>query len=316
MKSIRIMGGEGGAERVSDNNDPIGAIDAFLSSLELRGLSPATVRTRRDGLKRFSQFLDAAGLRRIQDLSAESLLRYAGELHAAGLTENSIQVYLISLRQFTGWLARTGRLFEDPALALPAVRRTRRLPRVPARDQVKALLARPDTRTALGLRNRALLEFLYGSGTRISETVGVDVTDMRLDEGTVRIHGKGNRTRVVPLSRPCSRWVGRYLQEARGRLLPAGVQLPALWISDRGRRLGRSTVEIFCRQYCREAGILPPIPPHGLRRAMATHMLQNGASPLVIQRILGHADLSHLGQYLRLSILDLRDMHRRSLPGS
>ena len=303
-------------ESVSDNNDPIGVIEAFLSSLERRGFSPATVRTRRDGLKRFSQFLQGAGLCRIQDISADALLRYAGELQAAGLAESSIQVYLISVRQFTGWLAENGWIFEDPARALPALRRTRRLPRVPTRAQVKALLARPDTRSARGLRNRALLEFLYGSGTRIAETVAVDVTDLRLDEGTVRIHGKGNRTRVVPLSRACVRWIGRYLQEARDQLLPAGVQVPALWVSDRGRRLALQTVEVFCRRYSREAGIRPPIPPHGLRRAMATHMLQNGASPLVIQRILGHADLSHLSQYLRLSIPDLRDMYRRSLPGS
>lgn len=303
-------------QRGSDNSDPIGAVEAFLRALELRGLSPATVRTRRDGLRPFCRFLNDANVHRIQDLSAEALLRYAGELRAAGLSGNSIQVYLTSLRQFSGWLARAGRIFEDPACALPAVRRSRRLPRVPTRAQVRALLARPDTGTAPGLRNRAILEFLYGSGTRISETLLVDVTDLSLDECTVRIHGKGNRTRVVPLSRPCIRWVGEYLRDARDRLLPAGAPVSALWISARGRRLARSTVEVICRQYSREAGIRPPIPPHGLRRAMATHMLQNSASPVVIQHILGHADFSHLSQYLRLSIPDLRRMHGRSLPGS
>ncbi len=308
--------GKGTQQSASGNGHPISVIEAFLGSLQLRGLSPATVRTRRDALKRFRRFLEEAGIRRIQDISGGLLLRYAGELRESGLSENSIQVYLISLRQFMGWLAETGRLFENPALALPAIRQSRQLPRVPTRGQVKALLAQPDTGTALGLRNRALLEFLYGSGTRIAETVGVDVADIDLDERTARVHGKGNRTRVVPVSRPCIRWVGRYLKDSRGRLLRTGVTSPALWISSRGGRLGRAAVEVLCRQYSREAGIGPPIPPHGLRRAMATHMLQNGASPVAIQNILGHADLSHLSQYLRLSITDLREMHSRSLPGS
>ena len=316
MRSVRILRKERASESASDNSSPIGAIEAFLSSLQLRGLSPATVRTRRDGLRRFRRFLEEAGLCRIQDMSAASLLRYVGALRESGLRESSVQVYVISLRQFMRWLVERGRLFENPALALPAIRQSRGLPRVPTEGQVRELLARPDTGTALGLRNRALLEFLYGSGTRIAETVRIDVADIDLDECTARVHGKGDRTRVVPLSRPCILWLERYLKGAREQLLPAGVASPALWISSRGRRLGRTAVEVLCRRYCRQAGISPPIPPHGLRRAMATHMLRNGASPIAIQNILGHTDLSHLSQYLRLSITDLRDMHRRSLPGS
>lgn len=316
MKCVRIRRREGGTEGASDNGNPIGAIELFLDSLKLRGMSPATVRTRRDGLKRFHRFLEETGVSRVQDMTTESLLRYAGELHESDLSDASIQVYLISLRQFTGWLAGTGRLFEDPALRLPTARKSLRLPRVPTQEQVKALLAQPDTDTVPGLRNRALLELLYGSGTRVTETVRVDVADMDLNEGTVRVHGKGDRTRVVPLSRPCIRWTALYLKDARHRMLSSGVPSSALWVSIRGGRLGRTAVEVLCRKYSRDAGITPPVPPHGLRRAMATHMLRNGASPMAVQRILGHADLSHLSRYLRLSIPDLREMHRRSTPGS
>ncbi|MBT4822414.1 MAG: tyrosine-type recombinase/integrase [Lentisphaerae bacterium] len=316
MTTIRISESATNGQSDTDRRRLIAVLNAFLGALETRGQSPATLRTRRDGLRRFSEFMERHGIERLQELTSGSLLSYAHELRARELSDNTISCYLRSTRQLLAWLVSRGELFENPAAGVPMPRRDKVVLRVPSREQVLRLLQQPDTETPLGIRNRALLEFFYGSGARLAEAVGVDVRDLDLVAGTVRIRGKGARERIIPLSRPARQWIDRYLSGARSELLSLFSPHDALWISYRGNRLGREAVDCLLRKCSVSAGIIPGIAPHALRRAMATHMLQNGANPVVIQQILGHSSLCHLSQYLQLTITDLHAMHRKSLPGA
>ena len=316
MTTIRISESATDEQSDTDRQTLISVLNAFLCALETRGQSPATLRTRRDGLKRFAEFMEGHGIERLQELTSESLISYAHELRSRELSDNTISCYLRSARQLLAWLVSRGELFENPASGIPVPRRDKVIPRVPSREQVLRLLQQPDTQTPLGVRNRALLELFYGSGARLAEAVGVNVGDLDLTAGTVRIRGKGAKERVIPLSRPARQWIERYLSGSRGKLLSLFSPHDALWISYRGNRLGREAVERVLHKCSVDAGISPGIAPHALRRAMATHMLQNGANPVVIQQILGHASLCHLSQYLQLTITDLHAMHRKSLPGA
>ena len=292
----------------------VGAADAFLEELAAGGASPKTVEARRLGLIRFLRHCDQEGVHRVRDITLSFLEAYRGTLCRTDLADATVEQYLRGPRLLLAQLAERGVIFENPARHLAIRRQVGRLPRVPSEAQVRRLLAQPSTHTPLGRRDRALMELLYSTGARVSEAVGVSVDDLDLDAGTVRLFGKGRRERLCPVGAACARALRLYLCDARARLLK-GEDSAALWIGIRGEALKIQNVEVRMRTYSSAAGIKPAIAPHGLRRAMATHMLHHGADPITLQTILGHASLQHLSQYLRLTIGDIRRMHRRSRLG-
>lgn len=181
--------------------------------------------------------------------------------------------------------------------------------------EVRALLAAAGHETAAGLRDRALLETLYATAVRRQELMDLTVWDIDLGQGLVRAMGKGRRERMLPLGRHAAAALGRYLAEARPMLGARRPNEVALWLGTHGRPLGYGSVPKIVARYARAAGIARRVGAHMLRRSCATHMLRNGASPVVIQQLLGHASLAHLAQYLRLSVGDLRAMHTNTNPG-
>ena len=292
------------------------AVSAFLAHLTARGLRPATIRCRQVDLKQFSAFLKQNGVERVQDITLTTLRDFRSQLCDRHLSQSTIGQYLRAARLLLGFLEERGVIFESPARRMAPQRKTRPLPRVPSEEQIRALLAAPEVSTDLGIRDRALLELLYCTGVRVGEAVASDVSDADLTRATLRVVGKGGHERTLPLGASCLYWLGTYLRTVRPELTARGPATPALWLARRGaRRLTRVAMESTLRRYSIQAGILPPIAPHAVRRATATHMLVNGASPLAIQQLLGHASLTHLGQYLRLRITDLKEMHARSRPG-
>jgi len=293
----------------------VSAVAAFLEELAASGASPKTVAARRLGLERFSRFCARVGIRRVQDIALPLFEAYRAEMRQRHLADATVEQYLRAPRLLLDRLERLGEVFESPARRMALHRRPALLPRVPGEAQVRALLEQPATDTPVGSRDRALLEFLYSTGARISEALGAELTDTDPAGRTVRLFGKGRRERLCPLGAESLRRLEQYLQEARPVLLGEGDST-ALWIGTRGQRLRIQAVEIRIRAYSLQAGIRPPIPPHGLRRAMATHMLHHGADPLAIQTLLGHATLQHLSRYLRLTITDIRRMHRESRLGA
>ncbi len=303
---------------VRDKAHPQGCIAAhaahFLAGLEDRNYSPKTISIYCCALMDLAVSLLRQRVEAVRNVDRKHLETYRQELFERRLAPATVDVYLRTARQFFGFLAREYVVFLDPAEGLSIPTPAWRLPAVPTEADINLILAHPKTCTPLGLRDRAILETAYGSAMRLSELVSMAVTAVQLDEGTVRITGKGGRERVVPLGEEAVRWLRRYVAEVRPGLVSQVTD--RLWIGVRGMPLSRSAMILIVRTHARAAGVTMRVSPHGFRRACATHMLRRGASPVLIQQQLGHASLKHLGRYLRVSIPDLKATHATTRPGA
>jgi len=289
---------------------------AWLESLQARGLSPATVGVRADSLRTFRRFMEDVGIGRCQDVGVAALEDWRRRMLERRLCLETVEQRLRSVRLFFDFLETRGLLFENPARQIRLHMRPAPLPRVPTVAQVLATLAQPNTATAIGIRDRALLELMYGTGMRLEEVARLDMADLDLEAQTVLVHGKGGRERLLPLGRTCLEWLRKYLTAARPSLLGKRRNEARVWIGGTGTGpLIKHGVACRVKRHMHAAGLPPCFTTHALRRAAATHMLANGASPFAIRELLGHASMRHLSQYLRVSLLELRRMHRASILG-
>lgn len=286
----------------------------YLASLRVRKFSPKSVDTYRNALESFLLFLESRGVSELAAITLEDLEAYRLELVTRNFAPGSLEVYLRTVRQFFGWLEDNQKLFINPARGLVIPKPPRKLMPVPSEAQMKKLLAQPNAGTKCGVRDRAFLETAYATGARREELAALDIFDVDLDNGSLRVLGKGKKERVLPLGKQAIVWLGKYIQGARTQLLKDKLDEPALWIDLHGKRLEYSCLQQIIRRHCIEAGI-DPITPHAIRRACATHMLQHGAHPLQLQMLLGHSTLRTLSQYLRLTITEIAAMHKKSNPG-
>ena len=287
-------------------------IDEFVRSLEQRNYSPKSIDTYRRALLDLGAFLGRCGVVQVTDVTADALLDYRLSLVERGFKPSSIAVYARAVRGLFGLLEDRRAIFINPAVDFTVRQPPRRIRSVPSEAEIRAMLETPGTTTACGLRDRAILETAYGTGARRAELASLTVSSVDLDGRTIRFVGKGRKERVVPLTKSASQWIGRYLEEARPTF--PGEDSEALWLGKCGP-LSVAGMTFTFTSHSASAGITPPLHPHAVRRACATHMLRNGASPVEIQQLLGHADLKHLSQYLAVSITELRNMHRRSKLG-
>ena len=295
---------------------------SYLDGLKRAGYSAATIRSYGDALRQAFGSLGSpsslAARGALETIGATDLEAWLGCLRARGLADATLQLHARALRQFFGWLEERGELFENPAKALTLAKSEEKLPRVPTVEQVETLLSLPDVRRKTGLRDRALLEVAYSSGLRRSELIALSIFSADLDALQLRVTGKGRKERVVPLGRTAAKWLGNYLRHARpklgggkrGRGKPAG---DALWLDQFGKALTVGGLQAIAYRYLRSAGF--DFGLHGLRRACATHLLQNGAHLVTIQMMLGHADLRTLARYLKVDIAELQAMHAQTNPG-
>jgi integrase/recombinase XerD len=289
-------------------------IEGYAEHLREQGFKPKSIQGAGTALRRFGAFLSALGRRNIADVTALDLEGY--QLSLSGLTPSSQQFYLVHARQFFRWLENTQQLFLNPAVQLRIPRRPATLLAVPTEDQVARLLTAPNLKHAAGLRDRAWLEVAYATGARLIEMTRLTVADLDLQRRSLRLFGKGDKERLVPLGRQAVAWLEKYLKESRPRLLK-GKDAPALWLSSHGGS-PLSYVAIYrqLRTYARRTGLPKALlSPHSLRRACVTHMLNHGASPLLLKELLGHTRTATLNHYLRQNIADLKATHRRCAPG-
>ena len=221
---------------------------------------------------------------------------------------------LSSLKRFFGFCRKRGVISQDPLEGLDGVKKEKRLPRFLLEDEVKRLIEKgPDTTSPLGVRDRALLEVLYGSGLRVSELVSLKLSDVDLKRGVLKVYGKGDRIRYVPLNTEALRWLRKYLEEVRGRF--SGLGNPWLFVNRRGGRLSRQFIWRMIKNYGEKVGIDPSkLHPHVLRHSFATHLLQRGADLRSIQLLLGHASITTTEIYTHLRLKDLREIHERYHP--
>jgi integrase/recombinase XerC/integrase/recombinase XerD len=288
------------------------ALAAFVRDLGRRGASPATIRAYRRDLTELGSWATASQ-KDPGRLAYRDLRTYAAVLSERGLAKATVARKLAASRSFHDHLVRTGVTAENPAELLPTPKRASRLPRVLGPDEVAGLLERIPARTPLEVRDRALFELAYSCGLRADELIGIDLGDLDFDSETVRVTGKGRKTRVLPMGEPAQRALRRYLDAAR-QALDAPAPEPALFVSRRGRRLSPSDVRRRLQKWVREAAVAGRVSPHTLRHSFATHMLEGGADLRSIQELLGHASVSTTQIYTRVEPSRLRREYAKAHP--
>jgi integrase/recombinase XerD len=287
-------------------------VDAFVDALWLEdGLSANTLAAYRRDLGAYGQWLASRNLA-LETSTEADLNAYFAARHAS-TRASSANRRLTVFKRFFRWALREGRVHSDPTLRLLAARQPLRLPKALSEAQVDQLLAAPDLSTALGLRDKAMLELLYASGLRVSELVGLKTFQVGSNEGVVRIMGKGSKERLVPFGAVAREHLQAYLVGARPQIL-AGQQTDALFVTARGAGMSRVMFWMLVKKYARQAGIAVPLSPHTLRHAFATHLLNHGADLRAVQMLLGHADISTTTIYTHVARERLRQWHAQHHP--
>lgn len=288
------------------------ALDAFLDYLAAEvGLSERTRAAYRGDLADFAAFAGRHGISEPGGVRRPTVTLYLVDLRRRALKPTTVARRLAAVRSFYRFLVRERSVSVDPTEDVTSPKRGERLPKVLSVEEVGWLLAQPDPRTPEGLRDRAILELLYGCGLRVSELVGLDVGDVDLEAELVRVLGKGDRERVVPLGSYAVRALQAYLQLARPRL--AG-RSQALFVARSGGRLSRQWVWKLLRRYAHKAGIARAVTPHVLRHSFATHLLEGGADLRSVQELLGHASVSTTQVYTHVARPHLVEVFERSHP--
>jgi len=290
-------------------------LDEFSDSLWLEdGLSRNTLESYRRDLNKFAAWLEKQrGVTILETTHADiqGFLAHlvGGEKAKATSTSRAIS----SMKRLFRYLLRQNRISADPTLQIATPKMPRSLPKSLTEPDVELLLNAPDVQTALGLRDRSMLEVLYATGLRVSELVGLNVAQVSLDMGVVRVMGKGSKERLVPLGEEALDWIRRYLGEGRPELL-AGKLSDALFVTHRGEGMTRQMFWYLIRKHAQQGGLHKPLSPHTLRHAFATHLLNHGADLRVVQMLLGHADISTTQIYTHVARERLKRLHAQHHP--
>lgn len=276
-----------------------------------RGLSDKTLEAYRRDLGQWATWLAKRGLSMTEAAQAD-LLQYSGETHSQVAARTAAR-RLSSLRRFYRYAVRVGWTQIDPTQDFSSPKLPRPLPKTLNEKEVEALLDAPDVETALGLRDRAMLELLYATGLRVSELVGLQFHQVNLVQGVVQVIGKGGKERLVPIGEAAQHWMQQYMDEARAELMK-GRMSEYLFPSRRADYMTRQNFWHIIRRYAKQADIKAELSPHGLRHAFATHLLNHGADLRVVQMLLGHADLSTTQIYTHVARARLKSLHAEHHP--
>ena len=293
-------------------------IELFIDAVWMeRGLSENTLSAYRSDLKKFVGWIELVsnGVLSQQLIKAnlELIKSYLSELENREISPRSRSRLLSSLRLFYSYLLREKIIEVDPVALIDTPKLGRSLPKTLTEDDVEALLMAPDTSTLLGFRDRVLFEVLYATGLRVSELVGLELTQINLVQGVLRVSGKGNKERLVPLGEEAVSWLEKYLITTRTDLLKGKVT-DALFVTKRGGAMTRQAFWYLIKRYAFQAEIASEISPHTLRHAFATHLLNHGADLRVVQMLLGHSDLSTTQIYTHVANERLKSVHSEHHP--
>lgn len=299
---------------ITDTN--IRMLDEFTDALWLEdGLARNTLISYRADLIQLVEWLGrqqrANGS--LSEVTQADLLAFLSDRIGQGMKASTICRALTCIKRFYRYLLRQGKILADPATNIDSPKISRHLPVSLTEAEVEALLAAPDIRQPLGLRDRAMLEILYAAGLRVSELVGLGISQIRQDMGVMRILGKGSKERLIPLGEEALHWLGVYLQEARPILL-TGKHSNMSFVTTRGDAMTRQAFWYLIKRYARQAGIVKQLSPHTLRHAFATHLLNHGADLRVVQLLLGHSDISTTQIYTHVARERLKQLHARHHP--
>lgn len=281
-----------------------------------RGLSPNSVAAYRRDLTTYAAFLAERGVRDADGVARVDVDAFVADRRDGGYADSSVERALSAVKGFHRFLAREGLSRVHPTATVRLPKKAERLPDFISIDAAERLLEQPFPDTALGARDRAALEVLYGCGLRVSELTGLDMRDLYLDDSFLRVFGKGSKERLVPVMGTALAALAAYLDGPRAELAAHARRVtscPAVFLNKNGTRLSRQAVHALCERYGRMAGI-EGLHPHTLRHSFATHMLSGGADLRILQEILGHADISTTQVYTHVDRTHLRETYLAAHP--
>jgi len=291
------------------------ALQQFSDSLLLeRGLSRNTLSAYLSDLRQFSHWLEKSETS-LHDAAASHIMDYLATLLTTGRSSRSSARMLSTLKRFYAFLLRERLIGKDPTLLISAPKIGRPLPNTLTEAEVERLLDAPDTNTDLGCRDRTMLELLYACGLRVSELVSIELDQINLGQGVVRVWGKGNKERMIPMGESAVEWVTRHTSGARINLLDAAkASSNCVFVSRRGQAMTRQTFWYAIKRYALQADIQSVVSPHTLRHAFATHLVNHDADLRVVQLLLGHSDLSTTQIYTHVASARMKGLHAAHHP--
>lgn len=292
------------------------ALSDYIHFLKVeRQLSPNTLSSYQRDLKEYIEFLDKQeNLGSLSEIDRPNILRHLQQLKDSGKSARTIARHISSIRSFHQFLIREKMIDHDPTIHLEQPKIEQKLPRVLSVNEVDALISTTDARKPQGVRDRAMLELLYGSGMRISECIQLNAEDLHLSMGFVRCYGKGGKERIVPLGHSAIAACENYIRNVRPKLIAKAVNTDALFVNLRGKRMTRQGFWKLLKEYAQKAGIRQEITPHILRHSFATHLIENGADLRAVQEMLGHADISTTQIYTHVSKSRLKEVYTKFHP--
>ncbi|WP_310550153.1 site-specific tyrosine recombinase XerD [Paenibacillus glufosinatiresistens] len=290
-------------------------LQPFLDYLsQEKGLSANTLDSYGRDVSQFLDFAAAREAAEAREIRKSHILLYLSGLKQSGRAAATVNRNLVSLRAFFHFLIRQGIIIQDPTLEMESVKPVKKPPVILSEAEVERLLEAPDPLSPQGLRDKAMLELIYGAGIRVSELIMLNVGDVDTKLKFVRCAGASGRERVLPLGGVAARWAEAYLEEARERLLRAREDEPALFLNSLGGRLTRQGFWKIIKKYAREAGIREEITPHTLRHSFAAHLLEHGADLRSVQQMLGHADISTTQMYSGIARRSMKEDYENHHP--
>ncbi|MBG9690910.1 site-specific tyrosine recombinase XerD [Lysinibacillus sp. fkY74-1] len=292
------------------------AVEDYIHFIQVeRQLSVNTLASYRRDLESYVNFLqNAEGMANFNHIERTTILRHLEQLRVQGKTSRTIARHISSIRSFHQFLLREKRAESDPTVHLEMPTIEQKLPNILSIEEIEALLTAPNRSKPQGIRDLAMLELLYGSGMRISELIALDLADIHLTMGFVRVFGKGGKERIIPLGKSALSAISTYLNNARGQLQGKYPKTDAFFINQRGKRLTRQGCWKLMKEHALKAGIQHELTPHTLRHSFATHLVENGADLRAVQEMLGHADISTTQIYTHISKTRLSEVYKQFHP--
>ena len=297
---------------VSSSKASVNLIDSFIDSIWLeKGLSKNTLSSYRLDISAFDNWL---GSRSLEEVDKAILLDYLSFRLKRGYSSRSTARTLSSLRAFYSFLVKTSIVLNNPTAKIDSPKLGHSLPKVLSEKDIDKLIHSPDTKEPLGLRDRAMLELLYSSGLRVSELIKLEIINLNLRQGVVRIMGKGEKERLVPIGEEAMEWINKYLNSSREVLLGKESKDQHLFVTKRGKGMTRQAFWYRIKKYALRSGIDKSLSPHTLRHAFATHLLNHGADLRTVQLLLGHTSLSTTQIYTEVAKERMKSLHSQHHP--
>lgn len=297
------------------------SIEDYLDYLTSeRGLSENTVASYRGDLAQYAAHLAKSGITDPSRIAERDVREYIGGGIISGLSPRSAARRLSCLRGYHAFLPLAllergeGKNYTDPTLHMETPKMSRRLPDVLAVHEMEKLLNAPDTATPLGTRDRAMLEMAYGAGLRVSELIGLELSNLFLEDSYIRVFGKGSKERIVPVGNTAIEWTEQYRRDVRPDLIARGTLTDVLFLNARGRPLTRMGFWKILQKQVGRSSVRERVKPHTLRHSFATHLLEGGADLRAVQEMLGHADISTTQIYTSVDREYLKEIHRTFHP--